>query len=106
MLSAYSYLALSQGLGSVQAIEAVLDRQLTVTSSYRAHNHPLEVGKESPGTHFYAEGVDVACGSQEQLSCMVLARAGKQVGYTGVIVYERHVHFDKRSEPYEGFGKY
>ena len=107
----YSALLLSSpvhsdgGASSIPQLEAKLGVSLTITSGYRPCDHPLELKKgHCNGTHARGIAYDVSCGAS--VSCVDVANAAKEIGYTGVIRYPRHVHVDTRETPYYSTGKY
>lgn len=72
-----------------------------ITSGYRPSEHPLEHHKHKPGTHSQGIAVDLRCRSD----CRKIADLAKDIGFTGIGIYDRHIHLDIRKVPATWYGK-
>lgn len=82
-------------LDKLQEIRDSVGRPLTVTSSYRCSNHPVEKRKSKPGTHNQgiAFDIQVSNGSERH----ELVSKGLSHGATGIGVANTFVHLDWRT---------
>jgi uncharacterized protein YcbK (DUF882 family) len=55
---------------------------ITLTSTYRSPQHPIEARKSSPGEHTYGAAVDIACVGGE--ATYKLVKAAIEVGFTRI----------------------
>jgi len=55
---------------------------ITLTSTYRAPQHPIEARKSKPGEHTYGAAVDIACVGGE--ATYKLVKAAIEVGFTRI----------------------
>ena len=55
---------------------------ITLTSTYRSPQHPIEVRKSKPGEHTYGAAVDIACVGGE--ATYKLVKAAIEVGFTRI----------------------
>lgn len=65
------------------------------TSGLRSVDHPIEIRKIVPGLHTQGMAVDLRCRS----NCNEIVRAAQRVGFTGIGIYDKHIHLDIRLKP-------
>lgn len=83
----------------LERLRSKLNVPLRVTSGYRCPRHNAQIGGAPDSFHQLGLAVDIAPGSSD-ISVLDIAKAAMEVGFTGVIAYERHVHVDLRLIPY------
>jgi len=88
-----------------ELLSALGDRvELLITSGKRLCSHPIEAKKgHCNGMHVQGRAWDLGC----EENCRELGELAKEVGFTGVLVYPRHVHVDNRKkELYQNVFRY
>lgn len=81
-------------LDRLQEVRAAACRPLTITSSYRCENHPVEAKKAKAGTHNQGIAFDIAVSTGAQR--MEIIKLGIEHGATGIGVAKSFVHLDWR----------
>lgn len=66
-----------------------------ITSGYRSPDHPIELGKQQPGTHAQGIAADIAVSSGLQRYTIV--KNAVKLGFTGIGVAGGFVHVDIRA---------
>ena len=66
-----------------------------ITSGYRSPQHPIELGKTTPGTHAQGIAADIAVTSGSRRHTIV--KKAIELGFTGIGVAKGFVHVDIRS---------
>lgn len=78
--------------------EAYYGAPIFVTSAYRTQEHNKEVGGVPNSQHLFGKAVDIRMpNSATQLNKLIWALS--QAGFTGVGVYNNHLHADTRNNP-------
>ena len=65
-----------------------------ITSGYRSPDHPLEAGKEIPGTHAQGIAADIKITSSAQRYSII--KGALEHGFTGLGVAGDFIHLDTR----------
>jgi len=84
-------------LDKLQEVRESVGRPLTVTSSYRCSNHPVESKKSKPGTHNQGIAFDIAVSNGVER--LEVISKGLSSGATGIGVAKTFVHLDWRDGP-------
>jgi uncharacterized protein YcbK (DUF882 family) len=82
-------------LDHLQEVRESAGRPLTITSSYRCPNHPVEAKKSKPGTHAQGIAFDVYVGNGAER--FEIIQLGLKHGATGIGVAKSFVHLDWRN---------
>lgn len=78
--------------------EAYYGSPIFVTSAYRTKEHNKEVGGVPNSKHIYGEAIDIRMpNSATQLNKLIWALT--LAGFTGLGVYDSHIHSDLRTNP-------
>ena len=89
-----SYGVQQWALDKLQQVRTEADRPLTITSSYRCPNHPVEAKKTKAGTHAQGIAFDVyVANGAERYQIMAL---GLKHGAKGIGLAKSFVHLDWR----------
>ena len=86
-------------LNKLDEVREIYGKPITVTSSYRSPEHPIEAAKSyGPGTHAFGEAVDVA--SVGGTTTLELVRAAITVGFNriGISRKKNFIHLDIADE--------
>ena len=80
----------------LETLRRLIWAPVRVTSGYRCPKHNEEVGGAKASLHLIGAAADIVVDGVEMRK---LARLAGQVGFTGILVYDDHVHIDLRSAP-------
>ncbi len=83
-------------LARLEALRALVDRPLPVTSGARCTTHNREVGGKQHSWHLKGLAVDIAC-SDGNMRVDILRNAGK-LGFNGIGIAKTFIHLDLRPE--------
>ena len=83
-------------LVSVEALRALLDKPLTVTSGARCEKHNRAIGGAPHSRHLNGLAVDIAC-PDSSLRIDIIRNAGK-LGFNGIGIAKTFIHLDLRPE--------
>lgn len=86
---------------TLQLLYMELGYKPVTTSGYRPPTHYLEAHKATPGTHAQGIAVDLRC----RQDCNTIVAAARKVGFTGIGIYDKHIHLDIRIKPATWYGK-
>jgi uncharacterized protein YcbK (DUF882 family) len=78
----------SKLLGMLDALRAEYGFPITLTSSYRSPEHPIEAAKDKPGEHSYGAAVDIRCVGGE--ATLRLVKAALKVGFLRIGVSRKN----------------
>jgi len=81
-------------LDKLQAVRDMVGRPLTITSSYRCSNHPVEARKSKAGTHNQGIAFDIYVSSGAERHELITT--GLLVGANGIGVDKNFIHLDFR----------
>ncbi len=82
----------------MEMVDELRDRcgfPFVITSGYRSPDHPIELGKQRPGTHAQGIAADIAVSSGLQRYTVV--KNAIKLGFTGIGVAGGFVHVDIRA---------
>ena len=80
----------------IEALRALLDKPLTVTSGARCETHNRSIGGALHSWHLNGLAVDIAC-TDSNLRIDILRNAGK-LGFNGIGIAKNFIHLDLRPE--------
>jgi len=83
----------------LEALRALLDKPLPVTSGARCETHNREVGGRPHSWHLKGLAVDIAC-RDSSLRIDILRNAGK-LGFNGIGIAKNFIHLDLRTDSEE-----
>ena len=69
-------------LDKLDKLRELYGKPITITSSYRSPEHPIEAAKSSPGEHSYGAAVDIASVGGE--ATFLLVKYAIEVGFTRI----------------------
>jgi len=86
---------------ALEKMRADLGMPIIVTSGYRCPKHNAEIGGARDSYHMMGLAADITVREMEiKTIARLLVKIAMQVGFTGVILYPKHVHVDLRFHPY------
>lgn len=77
----------------LQLLRDKLNKACTITSAYRAPTHNKKVGGVSNSRHTKGDATDVQFSG---VSPTEVAKAAKEIGFTGIGIYDTFTHVDSR----------
>jgi uncharacterized protein YcbK (DUF882 family) len=80
--------------------------KLLITSGYRSEDLNEKVGGAKHSYHLQGLAVDIATVNISPNGLYQLIKQAFLVGFTGIIIYPRHVHLDLRPLEFFGLGSY
>lgn len=80
--------------------------KLIITSGYRSEEKNREVGGAKQSLHLEGKAVDISISGISPFGLYQLIKNAFLVGFTGIIVYPKHVHFDIRTLDFFAIGSY
>ena len=86
-------------LEKLDNLRELYGQPITINSSYRSPEHPIEARKEKPGEHSYGAAVDIAAVGGE--ATFLLVKYAIEVGFTRIGV-SRKINFVHLGIGYDG----
>ena len=83
----------------LEALRALIDKPLSVTSGARCETHNREVGGKPHSWHLKGLAADIAC-AESNLRIDIVRNAGK-LGFNGIGIAKNFIHLDLRPESEE-----
>ena len=85
----------------LQKMRDILGFPIVVSSGYRSEEWNRKIGGAKNSLHLVGKAVDVVFNNTKEKMALISVGA---LFFNGVIVYDKHIHFDLRSYPYISLG--